>query len=319
MYRALVNGILSIAEPKQMAECPHCGSEMQSKCGPTKADHWAHKLKKNCDDWYTGKETDWHFNWKEKIGLKFSEKKIENDGVYHIADIHITGNENSDELIIEFQNSQISITEVKKRDEFYGRNLIWVINGTDLGEKLWIDREFSSEFFEKWCFEPEYFYRYYSGIDIRKASAWLIKVPKRLLDMRYKEFILKQGFKEDLTYLKLEKEHPGYIAPEITFHKHVPWLYTEEQNQFKTELKKNARKEFLNCVNKRKIKKTQYRWKYARSAFSESKRPIFIDINDEELIQIQNGEIQFGDGKLVKKEYFLNHIYKKIDLIEKSN
>lgn len=318
MYRALVNGILSTAEPKQMAECPHCGSEMHSKCGPTKADHWAHKSKKYCDFWHTGKETKWHHGWKEKIGLKFSEKKIEKNGVYHIADIHIPGNENSNELIIEFQNSPISIIEVKKRDEFYGSNLIWVINGTDLGEKLWIDREFRGEYFEKWDFEPKYIFRGYPGVDIRKMYVWLIKVPLRLRDKRYKELLLKHGFEEDLKRVKEERDHTGYYGPVIPFHKYGPHLYLDEQDQFKAELRENIRKEFLNYISKRKIGKTEYIWKYARRAFSESKQPIFIDINNEELIQIQNGEIYFGEGKLVKKEYFLKRIYKKIVLTKKS-
>jgi len=125
-----------------------------------------------------------HSGWKELISLDFSEKRITKDEVFHIADIHIPQKKRDKELFIEFQNSPISIGDVRNREEFYGENLIWVLNGLDFGKKIWIDRKFIDEFFDYWVFDLEYTFdsRYYSKNDILNMCAYHINVPTKMLN-----------------------------------------------------------------------------------------------------------------------------------------
>lgn len=65
-------------------------------------------------------------------------------------------------------------------------------------------------------------------------------------------------------------------------------------------------------TKERKSNSKNYRWKYAKKAFQEPKQPIFVDLNDKEIFQIENEFIEGGVGKLFEEEYFLNRVYDKI-------
>lgn len=124
---ALVNKIKSEAKKGLKGYCPFCSSELTAKCGELKVHHWSHKKVRNCDPWWET-ETEWHRNWKNCYPTDWQEFTFEDPKTKekHIADI-FTANE----LVIEFQHSNIDPKERAARELFY-KNMIWVVDGTRL-------------------------------------------------------------------------------------------------------------------------------------------------------------------------------------------
>jgi competence CoiA-like predicted nuclease len=107
------------------ALCPHCKTEVISKCGDIYIHHWAHKEAGKCDPWREG-ETDWHRRWKAWFKKGQAEVTVVKNGVEHVADVAIDLG-NDEVLYVEFQNSPISPAEIQERQDFYG-NIAWVFN-----------------------------------------------------------------------------------------------------------------------------------------------------------------------------------------------
>jgi competence CoiA-like predicted nuclease len=122
MKYALVNGIRTEATSKKIGVCPYCLSKVRGNAGKLIANHWKHISKTYCDSWHET-ETEWHRKWKDIFPKEWQEYIIEKNGKKHVADIY---NPNSD-LIIEFQNSPLSVDKLKERESFYDR-MIWVVN-----------------------------------------------------------------------------------------------------------------------------------------------------------------------------------------------
>lgn len=70
-------------------------------------------------------ETPWHRNWKSAFPEAYREKTFLNRdlGYYHRADVFTPCG-----TAIEFQNSPITLEELRSRETFYS-NLIWIVNG----------------------------------------------------------------------------------------------------------------------------------------------------------------------------------------------
>lgn len=123
MQYSNVNGSKTLPFPKGKGTCEICVADTIAKCGEKIMWHWAHKSKKDCDPWWEN-ETEWHRNWKERFPENFREivHKCELTGERHRADIK------SDKgIILEIQNSPISLEELRSREEFY-KNLVWIVN-----------------------------------------------------------------------------------------------------------------------------------------------------------------------------------------------
>jgi competence CoiA-like predicted nuclease len=123
MLYALVNGIKSTASKESKGICPFCETEMTPKCGEFVSWHWAHKKMDSCDPW-NKPETEWHRNWKKVFGTHNCEIILKKENQKHIADIKTIH-----DRIIELQNSPINIETLNSREEFYGNDMIWIING----------------------------------------------------------------------------------------------------------------------------------------------------------------------------------------------
>ncbi|HNW75153.1 MAG TPA: competence protein CoiA family protein, partial [Bacteroidales bacterium] len=106
----------------QRAICEVCGSAVVSKCGTIYPYHWAHKKIKDCDPWYEPK-TAWHKKWQDYFPEHQQEIVVKKNDIYHRADI-LTQNG----IVIEIQNSPISVECLKEREDFY-QNMIWIVNG----------------------------------------------------------------------------------------------------------------------------------------------------------------------------------------------
>lgn len=122
MQYALVNGQKVKPQKGMKAVCFGCGNETVAKCGSIKLHHWAHKSIIDCDPWGEP-EKEWDRNWKNHFPEDFHEVyfKDEKSGEVHRADIHTTNG-----VTLEFQNSPISIEELKSGEEFHVK-LIWVV------------------------------------------------------------------------------------------------------------------------------------------------------------------------------------------------
>ncbi|MBD2511508.1 hypothetical protein H6G91_30420 [Nostoc muscorum FACHB-395] len=115
-----------LPKPNIKATCPCCNGEVIAKCGKIKVHHWSHKSLIECDQWY--EMTAWHLEWQSLFPLEFREVVLQKDGIKHRADIKINN------LIVEFQHSNLSAEEIKQREVFYTSNnykLIWVVNASN--------------------------------------------------------------------------------------------------------------------------------------------------------------------------------------------
>ena len=120
MIWAIRKGEKVKAQPGLNGFCNVCNEKLIPKCGLIKIWHWAHKMNKDCDNWYEP-ETDWHINWKNEFPKEQQEFVIGK----HRADIK------TNLKVIELQNSSISPEEINERENFYGE-MIWLINGDTL-------------------------------------------------------------------------------------------------------------------------------------------------------------------------------------------
>lgn len=136
MKYSLVNNIKSEPFKGGKGSCILCGQETIAKCGTSKVHHWAHTSLKNCDPWWEN-ETEWHRKWKNYFPKEWQEivHFDENTGEKHIADV-----KTSKGLIIEFQNSPMSIDELDSREEFY-KKMIWILNGKSFRKNFYILHE----------------------------------------------------------------------------------------------------------------------------------------------------------------------------------
>lgn len=134
------------ARPNDVGRCPACEGEMIPKCGEINVWHWAHKTLRGCDPWF-GKETEWHLCWKarfpndwvEQLICAASEERIEK----HIADVRLP----TSGLVIEFQHSPISPSEIGARENFYGK-MIWVFDIRKSAERKCVDVIDGYQFYE---------------------------------------------------------------------------------------------------------------------------------------------------------------------------
>lgn len=117
--------------PKGKGTCQVCGSETVAKCGTKVIWHWAHKSKQVCDPWWEN-ETPWHRDWKEKFPEHCREivHTCPETNEVHRADIVSDGG-----IVLEIQNSPISLEELKSREDFY-KNLVWLVNGKRFSERF---------------------------------------------------------------------------------------------------------------------------------------------------------------------------------------
>ena len=109
-------------------KCQTCGSRVEVRKGTKKIPyfaHWRNTLRDNCENWHHDK-SDWHKSWQNLFPIDCQEVSMTNEeGIRHIADVF------TDDKIVEFQHSPMSIEEFNKRNEFYtslGKTVIWLFD-----------------------------------------------------------------------------------------------------------------------------------------------------------------------------------------------
>ncbi|MEL7834858.1 hypothetical protein [Fodinibius sp. Rm-B-1B1-1] len=112
----------------QKARCPVCQSIVIGHYGEFRR-HWQHESKRDCDEW-SGEETQWHVEWKSRFPDEWQEVVISKADEIHRADIQTPSGK-----VLEFQNSPISSSEIRRRENFYG-DMIWIINAEEFKSRL---------------------------------------------------------------------------------------------------------------------------------------------------------------------------------------
>lgn len=168
----------------QKATCPFCNGSLIGKCGEIYTWHWQHQVNTECDSWKEY-ETAWHRTWKNKFPDSWQEVIINNDDEKHIADVRTPNGD-----IIEFQNSPISSSTIRIREEFY-KNMVWVVNAIEFKEnfKIWSlvrakKREIEAIYFDE--------LRYLNENDYQDKSSKNNDIQKKKLEIETK--------KEELIY-----------------------------------------------------------------------------------------------------------------------
>lgn len=109
--------------------CQLCKNEVRAYCGEININHWRHINLNLCDTWKES-ESEWHREWKNEFPQEWQEVIIENHFEKHIADIKTPYG-----LVLELQNSSISSTTIKIREQFYN-NIVWLINANNFKENF---------------------------------------------------------------------------------------------------------------------------------------------------------------------------------------
>lgn len=127
MQFANVEKLRAEAKPGMGGECPDCGRSVIAKCGEQRVWHWSHIGRSDCDSW-SEPETPWHRGWKSLFPLSAQEISCRAEsGEIHRADVKTQAG-----IVLEFQRSPIAPAEQRKREEFYGNQLAWVVDGARL-------------------------------------------------------------------------------------------------------------------------------------------------------------------------------------------
>ncbi|MCB0413378.1 MAG: hypothetical protein KDD50_03535 [Bdellovibrionales bacterium] len=126
MKFALIDGEKREAERGINGVCLGCGQLMRPVCGAIRVRHWRHKVDCDCDHWWEN-ETEWHREWKGYFPSEWQEVRHKDyaTGEWHIADVKTDRG-----YVLEFQHSFLKSEERKARNDFYGENLVWVVDGT---------------------------------------------------------------------------------------------------------------------------------------------------------------------------------------------
>jgi competence protein CoiA len=134
------NELISPIKTGERAIDPFSKTEVISKVGTLNIPHWALKSNVEYDNWYEPM-TEWHYNWQLKmksLGAKLEViLKNDNTGEKHIADCMFDNG-----IIVEVQHSNIKLEEISIREDFYGINLVWILDG-DKFFKLEEDEDYS--------------------------------------------------------------------------------------------------------------------------------------------------------------------------------
>ncbi len=273
---------------QQRAICQCCEEELIAKCGNFRVHHWAHK-NSHCDSWWEP-ETEWHRNWKNKFPAEWRES-IKYDTISnekHIADIY---NPNND-LVIEFQNSPISLDELRSRESFYNK-LIWVVNAENAVIKTTSIQSISEE--ANTMLEEI----------LNETMNDFIKIPSEIVSLlnNQKDKILsemKEGFyKQELKELKYHFNTQFDIVAQKIQEGKIIHIVGEAPTKVKENLFRpivNKAVQYIdNFINKNEYldqnnQYLNYEWKRRKKVWNYSKKPVFLDTG-EELLWLQSDTI----------------------------
>jgi hypothetical protein len=261
----------------QKAKCPCCGNEVNSKCGELKMWHWAHTNNNACDNWYEP-ETKWHRDWKKIFGKDNSEVILTRDNLKHIADIFT-----KDNIVIELQNSPISIETIRARETFYGEKMIWIINAYPFSLNFSISGVDPA--YEKTNPKNLFF-----SEDLLQSPGWFLDFEDIVVDDNLREFLnyyYQFIYKPDINkYFKIGTKNYDFGKDFIRIIK-----------SFNAE----------NLLKQPDTELNYYTWSHPWKSWTAAERPTFIDYDWNNLFLIKEGlGTRYGNGKIVTKRSFIS-------------
>ena len=171
--------------------CPYCKKDVKAFCGDINIDHWRHVVRDDCDSWKEA-ETDWHRSWKMRFPEEWREVILKKNGETHIADIKTKNG-----LVLEIQNSSISVSTIAIREEFY-EEMVWLINAKKFKSnfQLWSMVKVKLQELEAIYYGSHSYSNYYTTED-SEAMRNLVSVRNTLENkIRNKQSNLKSRLKE---------------------------------------------------------------------------------------------------------------------------
>jgi hypothetical protein len=171
-----------------LGKCQTCNNDVRAYCGEINIHHWRHIDSTECDSWKEN-ETEWHREWKGIFPIDWQEVVINKNDQIHRADIKTPNG-----LVVEFQNSSISSTDVKKREHFYN-NMIWLINAEKFKDNinLWSEVKAQLRYLERT--NSSFDYDYYHSSDSDEVSSLkedISEIKENITSNEYKRAQVKQ-------------------------------------------------------------------------------------------------------------------------------
>lgn len=295
LYGLDIEGSKVRATPKANAICPLCEGSLIAKCGQIKQWHWAHRAR-DCDSWYEP-ESEWHLNWKQLLDPQYTEVVMKN----HRADILTAEN-----LVIELQNSSITVEEITEREAFYGK-MIWIFNAIHFVKNLFIYDYTTTgglmiynllELFVKSNNDVEW-----KSIDKIERQEYLKKVIKERLESKNKllksrnrviysyssSYIEEMVKREDLRLLNLDRlrKKPQYSFYSISL---------------ETPIEK------LKCPS---VYLESIRWKHLRASHLKLTKPFLYDLGYDLMLYStgfrESYKLKYLTGYIIKKNWFISN------------
>lgn len=136
MFKALTQDGIMIhiddAATGHIYRCPICKQSVFQRRPSSRRHHFVHYGEKEeegdfnpCKDSWHYDKTEWHYEWQERFGKDNLEVLVEENGVKHFADVLVNN------VVIEFQHSNITPEEFHERNEFYKNKkykIVWIFD-----------------------------------------------------------------------------------------------------------------------------------------------------------------------------------------------
>ncbi|MBD79032.1 MAG: hypothetical protein CL840_08945 [Crocinitomicaceae bacterium] len=279
------NERIEVSRSGEKAHCRGCGAVVIGRKGKIRKEHWYHP-NKDCDSWYEP-ITDWHISWQNQFPVENIEIGIADSTgkIVHRADILLNNN-----LVIEIQNSPISIKDIEKRESFYGKNnMIWILNGSTLASNCHLDS------IERTNVIAIYVDFYKGGLSrnfekMMVNEELILPSCKYYVDRYNYEFHRhKFDFPLNINYQLLKMKIESFLKLKLSLY---DGLYDEEDYAINSHVYNDR------CLEAIELKKMNW-----RKFIDQMKFPVFFDnLNGLPLDRLY----WYQENRIVKKERFLN-------------
>lgn len=270
---------------------PFCKLPVLSKCGENYIHHWAF-IEKPVGVNYKPM-TQWHYEWQLHFNKESVEIRVDNN----IADVKTEGG-----TVIEFQNSPISLENIKQREQTYGKSMVWVLNGSEYGIKIKNTNQIYSLYLTETFSNGRHDDTIYDGLVYKRRNV-----------------ILKEVGEKNVALYDIDDED----LFDRCKHEKVVLNFTSRKDdfavEFATSLKINQKlkERYLKPTKLLPLNKleTEIYLKTRKAFFRYSNRAILIDLGDSRLYDYRNDVIISKSEfiyKIVNQEGYISELSKDI-------
>jgi len=299
------NERIEVSYSGEIALCEICRSKIKGRKGEQRIKHWWHYKRKtiDCDDW-SEPISEWHLKWQNLFPEINREVVITRDLKSHRADILLNNG-----TVIEVQNSNITFSEIEKRENFYTKenNLIWIINGNTLTDKSFITND-------KFLFTQELTITIPRTINTNDEYEFYKIVKQTITDSEISKLNNENTIfthkNENILVFKLQKQDSikDFSLIEVQFKYYIACYFESLYGRKDLENFRGKLKIELRSIN---FEKNEIRLvkKYWRKFIDKIKQPLFID----NLNGIKQDEIyDYSNNEIIMKSELINEFLKNI-------